>query len=232
MSKKKLKPKVKLKNIVLLSLLLAMLFMTYPVEISLAAGEGSCSVVPGSVIRGSTGNDFTFTFTASGLSITDNMNSGEISITVPSGFSPPQITSSSGNGYVTIDTTNSTGVTADLLTNLNDVSGWSSSDSDLNIGLEGTIAKEGSSLKISVSSEASAGALIYYNFSSPLNWTSYKKVGFWIYTTHSTNSVGDIQFLISENSNLSNSRITLNLPVLNANQWYFLVFRHTRLFFI
>ncbi|MGC8944015.1 MAG: hypothetical protein ACP5KX_07935, partial [Caldisericia bacterium] len=212
----------KFKVLLILPLLLMLIF-SYPLKLSIAAGEGSCSVTPTSVIKSSTGNNFTFTFTATGLALTDNMNSGELSITFPSGFSTPQTTSPSGTGYVTIDITNSSGITADLLTNLDSTSGWSTSTTNITLSSESTIKKEGNSLKIHVAGATTAGGLIYFNLSSSLNWTSYKKVGFWIRTSLSTSSSSDLQFLISENANLVSPGITLSIPVLNKDQWYFIV---------
>lgn len=212
----------KIRQIIVFKLILILL-ISMPLKLTFSAGEGSCTVMPTSVIRGSTGNNFTFTYTAAGIGITDNMNSGEIQISIPPTFSTPQTISSTGIGFVSIDTTNSTGISADLLTDLNDITGWFSSTANILLSTDSTTKKEGNSLKINVTAAATAGGLVYYNFSSPVNWITYNKVGFWIYTTKSTSSTSDLQFLISENANLSSPGIVLSIPVLNANQWYFII---------
>src|SRR5581483_7003151 len=58
-------------------------------------GSGTLSISPAYVIGGSTGTEFTFTYTAASGGISD----GEVDVTVPAGWSTPQTGNSSGAGW-------------------------------------------------------------------------------------------------------------------------------------
>ncbi|GEM_PF-494858 len=205
--------KLKISLAVILGLIISMVF---PTTLALNLyGSGTCTVNPTSVVAGSTGNNFTFTFTAS-----ENMDSGEISITVPSGFSAPQNSNPAGAGYVSINA-GSSGVAGDLLDNLNSISGWYPSDSDLTISSDSSVKKEGYSMRITVDDAASGGEYVYFNYFSSRDWSAYTAIGFWVHTSKNTSS-GDIQFLLSENANLLSPSETIDLPALSANVWYFI----------
>ncbi|MGC9089795.1 MAG: hypothetical protein ACP5IV_06615 [Caldisericia bacterium] len=165
----------KFKVLLILPLLLMLIF-SYPLKLSYsAAGSGTCVVNPTSVIQNSIGNNFDFTFTAA-----EPMESGEISITVPSGFSVPQTTTPLGQGYVSIDSKSSDVYVSRLVNNMDSSSSWFSSDPDLTISTDASTRKEGSSLKISVAANANASnERVYYQLLATEDWSTYTAVGFW-----------------------------------------------------
>ncbi len=61
-----------------------------------ADGDGTMTVLPTSVVAGSSGNNLTFTYTAAGT-----MTDGEVDLTVPTGWTVPQNTNPAGAGFVT-----------------------------------------------------------------------------------------------------------------------------------
>lgn len=202
------------KNLRLVLILTLILIFFNPLKVSLStAGSGTCVVEPTSVIQNSTGNDFYFTFTAA-----EPMESGEISITVPSGFSTPQTTNPLGTGYVSIDSYPAEVYIARLVNNMDSSSSWFSSDADLTVSTDTSIRKEGSSLKISVAANANAtDERVYYQLLATENWSSYTAVGFWIRTTSYMPS-NSIQFAFSTNNDLSGA-VTCNLGAISPNTW-------------
>jgi hypothetical protein len=60
-------------------------------------GDGAMSVTPTSVTTSSTGNNFTFAFTAGG---TGNMNGGSVSLDIPAGWTTPQTANSANPGFI------------------------------------------------------------------------------------------------------------------------------------
>ncbi|GEM_PF-2868181 len=65
---------------------------------SAADGSGALSVAPSSVVSGSTGNTLEFVYTAA----TGGTEAGDLQLSIPSGWSPPQATSPAGAGYVSL----------------------------------------------------------------------------------------------------------------------------------
>jgi hypothetical protein len=61
-----------------------------------ADGTGTMTASPTNVVNSSTGNELTFTYTAAAGSVSN----GELTITVPSGWSTPQTTNGNNPGYV------------------------------------------------------------------------------------------------------------------------------------
>ncbi|MBC7194411.1 MAG: hypothetical protein H5U37_01975, partial [Caldisericia bacterium] len=203
----------KFKALLILPLLLMLIF-SYPMKLSFsAAGSGTCTVTPTSVIQNSTGNTFDFTFTAA-----EPMESGEISITVPSGFSIPQTTNSAGTGYVSIDSMSSDVYVARLLNNMDSSSSWFSSDPDLTITTDSSTKKEGSSLKITVAANANgSGERVYYQLLATENWSTYTAVGFWIRSSVYVPS-GSIEFAFDDANDLS-SPSSYPIGSISANTW-------------
>lgn len=203
----------KIKLSLILSLLFILIF-SYPIKLSFsAAGSGTCVVTPTSVIQNSTGNTFYFTFTAA-----EPMESGEISITVPSGFSIPQTTTPAGQGYVSIDSKSSDVYVARLVNNMDSSSSWFSSDPDLTISTDSSIRKEGSAIKISVAAAANAtNERVYYQLLATENWSSYNAVGFWIRSSAYVPS-GAIEFAFDDANDLS-SPVTYAVGSISANTW-------------
>jgi len=75
-----------------------------------ANGDGTLTVLPASVVAGSTGNTLTFTYTAA----TGGLSSGAIELTVPNGWSAPSTTGSNA-GYTT-SSTGTVGVAGQVIT--------------------------------------------------------------------------------------------------------------------
>lgn len=203
----------KIKKCFILPLLFLLIF-SIQLKFSLgAAGSGTCVVTPTTVIQNSTGNNFEFIFTAA-----EPMESGEISITVPSGFSIPQITNPAGTGYVSIDSFSSDVYVAKLINNMDSSSSWFSSDPDLTISTDSSTKKEGSSLKISVATTANAtNEKVYYQLLSSENWSGYTAVGLWIRSSAYVPS-GAILFAFDDATDLS-SPSTYPIGSISANIW-------------
>jgi len=203
----------KFKLSLILPLLLILIF-SYPLKLSFgAAGSGTCVVDPTSVVQNSTGKTFYFTFTAA-----EPMESGEISITVPSGFSTPQTSNSAGTGYVSIDSKSSDVYVAKLVNNMDSSSSWFSSDPDLTISTDASQKKEGSSLKINVAKNADAiNEWVYYQLLATEDWSTYITVGFWIRSSVYVPS-GAIQFAFDDANDLS-TPTTYPIGSISANTW-------------
>ena len=197
----------------ILSLLL-ILILSYPLKTSFtAAGSGTCMVNPTTVIQSSTGNTFYFTFTAA-----EPMESGEISITIPTGFSPPQTSTPAGAGYVSIDSYPVGVYVAKLLNNMDSSSSWFSSDPDLTISTDSSTKKESSSLKITVAANANASnERVYYQLLTSEDWSSYTAVGFWIRSSVYVPS-NAIEFAFDDDNDLS-SPTTYPIGSISANTW-------------
>ena len=204
----------KIKKFLILPLLLILIF-SYPLKLSFgAAGSGTCIVDPTTVVQNSTGNTFYFTFTAA-----EPMESGEISITVPSGFNIPQTTTPAGTGYVSIDSKSSDVYVAKLVNNMDSSSSWFSSDPDLTISTDASQKKEGSSLKISVASTANASnERVYYQLLATEDWNTYTAVGFWIRSSVYVPS-GAIQFAFDDANDLSSPSTTYSIGAISVNTW-------------
>lgn len=197
--------------------LLLILILSYPMRLSFgAAGSGTCTVTPTTVIQNSTGNTFYFTFTAA-----EPMDSGEISITVPSGFSLPQTINPLGQGYVSIDSNSPDVYVARVLNNMDSSSSWYTSDPDLTLSTDSSTRKEGSSLKISVASTANASnEKVYYQLLATEDWSTYTAAGFWIRSSAYVPS-GAIQFAFATSNDLSLGVSTYSIGAISANTWTF-----------
>ncbi len=206
----------KFKVLLILPLLLMLIF-SYPLKLSYsAAGSGTCVVNPTSVIQNSIGNNFDFTFTAA-----EPMESGEISITVPSGFSVPQTTTPLGQGYVSIDSKSSDVYVSRLVNNMDSSSSWFSSDPDLTISTDASTRKEGSSLKISVAANANASnERVYYQLLATEDWSTYTAVGFWIRSSIFVPSSA-IEFAFDDANDLS-SPSSYPIGSISANTWTYI----------
>ncbi|MEW5759556.1 MAG: fibronectin type III domain-containing protein [Candidatus Thermoplasmatota archaeon] len=179
---------------------------------SAADGSGTNFVSPTSATAGSTGNTFTFTFTAA-----EEMGSGEISITAPTGWSAPQGTSGTA-GYTTAS---STGTIGKVVSNLDATTGWGGA-TGYTLSADTTVKKEGTaSLKCNIPANTAAGSW-YYNYGSAQNWASYTKMSFWIYSDVAT-SGGDFRLRLSESANLGTVDDNINIPALAANTWTYVV---------
>jgi phosphodiesterase/alkaline phosphatase D-like protein len=194
-----------------------LLLLSVAVPVAFAAdGSGTAVVTPTSVNAGSTGNTMTFTFTTA-----ESMNSGEVSIAVPSGWSAPQGVAGVA-GYVT--GTSASGTIATVLDNADSASGW----------LAGTACTGGLTLDTSVKQEGT-GALrcangnendgdLWYKTISPQNWAGYTKVGFWIRSSLPIANTGEIRFAYDDNADLATPIEQIELSqTIAANTWTYVV---------
>lgn len=135
-------------------------------------GSGANSVSPGTATAGLTGNTQTFTFTAS-----ETMNGGEISITVPSGWSAPQGTAGTA-GYTTA--TSASGTIADVKDNADSATGWDPNNACTNgLSLDTSIKHEGSgSIRCDNGNEGSGNR--WYKSITTEDWSGYNRISFWI----------------------------------------------------
>jgi len=178
-----------------------------------ADGSGTNIISPNSVNAGSTGNTLTFNFTSA-----EAMNSGEITIIVPSTWSAPQGT----NGVAGYTTATSTGIIADVKDNLDSVSNWAAQTGACNAGLltDSTTFHEGAASLLCQNSGATNNTKLYRNFSVAENWSGYTNVGFWIRASANLSS-SQYKFSYAANTNLGTPIASLNLPAITANTWTF-----------
>ncbi len=172
-------------------------------------GSGTNVVDPNTANVEEADKTFDFTFTAA-----ETMDSGEISITVPSGWSAPQDVSTTP-GYTTVA---STGMIADVFNALDTHSGWSTG-SNITISADGADYQEGSySISASITAAAQAGEKWYFNESGAKDFGSATKMIFWIKSSVST-TAGQLQFEVDNTADLASPEDTVNIPALTAGTW-------------
>ncbi|MDP2668855.1 MAG: hypothetical protein Q8P07_03425 [bacterium] len=178
-------------------------------------GSGINSVLPASVNAGSAGNTLTFTFTAA-----EAMNSGEIALTVPTGWSAPQGSVGTA-GYTTV--TSSLGTIGTVLDNADSVTGWSAGTQCGNgLTSETTIKQEGTASISCSAPNTAVGAVFYKNITSQ-NWSGYTKVAFWIHSGKAL-AVGDLQFSYDDSANLASPIENISVPAYIFNSgWNYVV---------
>ncbi len=193
----------------LLSIFIIIFSLSSSLPVFAADGSGTNTVSPNTAIAGSTGNTHTFTFTAA-----ETMNSGEISISTPSGWSAMQGTSGVA-GYTTVA---STGVTADVEDNADTITGWSAGNAcSGGLTLDTSVFHEGTGSINCNTNNQSSGNVWYKNISSQ-NWSGYTHVGFWIMVGRNISS-GNLRFAYDNNNNLASPIARINLPAITANTW-------------
>lgn len=185
------------------------------VFVALAAdGSGTNTIPPTSVLTDSTGNTFTFTFTAA-----ETMNSGEISINVPLGWSVPQ--SSSGTaGFTTANS--SAGTIADVKDNANSATGWSAGTACTNgISADSTTKQEGSSsIQCSNGNEATNDR--WYKNIAVENWSGYTKIAFWLRSSVAI-TAGRLNFAYDDSANLASPLEEISVGAISANTWTYVI---------
>ncbi len=161
---------------------LVILFSVFGVQYVFAAdgsGTASVSVSPSTTLVNSTTNALTFTFTAA-----ETMNSGGISISVPSTWSTPQGSSGTA-GYTTVSTN---GTVGNVFDEADTVSGWTGNACSGGLTLD-TVFKHSGTGSIQCINASESTHDVWYKTSTTQDWSSYTTVGFWIYTdTAFTNS--------------------------------------------
>ncbi len=178
-------------------------------------GSGTNSVSPGTSTAGATGDTQTFTFTAA-----ETMGSGEISITVPSGWSAPQGSSGTA-GYTTA--TSAAGTVADVKDNADSATGWVAGNACTNgLSLDTSVKHEGGGSVQCANGNEGAGNRWYKNITSE-NWSGYTRVGFWI---RSSGSISDtnLRFGYDNSANLASPLEQISFgQVIPANTWTYVV---------
>lgn len=184
-----------------------------------ADGSGTNTVSPTTATAGSTGNTHIFTFTAS-----ETMNSGGITITIPSSWSTPQGIAGTA-GYTTVSTT---GTVGQVLDSGDSLTGWGNNTSNPTacsggLSVDTSIKQEGSGAIKCINSSDKNNGVWYHNITSQ-NWSSYTSVGFWIRVSSAINN-GDLQFAYDDNSNLASPIAALSLgSAISANTWTYVSF--------
>ena len=84
-----------LRNLLLRSAFVALVVLAIPASPLASDGVGRMTVTPTKVVAGSSGNTFTFTFTADTGALV-----GQTLVDVPRGFSPPQATAAGAAGFL------------------------------------------------------------------------------------------------------------------------------------
>ncbi len=182
-------------------------------------GSGTNTVSLSNVLAGSTGNTLSFTYTAS-----ESLNSGGISLTIPSGWSTPQGVSGTA-GYTTISTT---GVVGSVFDEADSLTGWvrnSTNPTACSGGFSIDTATKHSgtgSLKCVNSSDSNNG--LWYKSIAAQDWSTYQTIGFWINTSAPIDN-GDLKFDYSAATNLSSPIESLSLgTAIPANTWTYVSF--------
>jgi hypothetical protein len=179
-----------------------------------ADGSGTNSVNPTTAVIGSTGNTLTFTFTGA-----ETMDSGGISITVPTSWSAPQA-SAGVAGYTTASSTS--GIIATVEDALDSAASWAADSGACNQGLSATssVLHEGSASLACRNVSATNNTKFYRNLSGAENWSGYTNAAFWIRTSANL-SAGQLKFLYDDNTNVASPIASINVPAVTANTWVY-----------
>lgn len=180
-----------------------------------ADGSGTNTVSPTTGTVSSTGNTYTFTFTAA-----ETMNSGGIRITVPSGWTAPQTTTSGSAGYTTVS---STGITGKVDDTMDSATGWSAGTacSTTAPAADTTTKQEGTASIKCVNGGEASGDVWYKNITSE-NWGSYTTVGLWLRADAAITS-NRLQFIYDDSTNCASELEALALEITTANTWEYKV---------
>lgn len=152
-----------------------------------ADGSGTNVVSPTTGNVSVSSQTYTFTFTAA-----ETMDSGTITLTVPSGWSAPQGTNGVA-GYTTA--VGSGNATVGTVLNTNDsITGWTEDDTDMcqTFGINTTTKIQGTGSVLCDNNPTSAGPdsgdAFSYDYGSGQNWSSlgYTQVSYWINRTNGT----------------------------------------------
>lgn len=175
-------------------------------------GSGTNSVSPTTANAGSTGNTLTFTYTASEV-----MDSGEMTITVPSSWSAPQSVIGTA-GYTTVSSVGA--IIANVEDNLNSTTNWVAQSGACNSGFvaDTVLFHEGSASLACRNASATNNTKFYRNLSVVEDWSAYTNVGFWIRTSVNLNS-GQLKFQYDDTASLATAIGNINVPAITANTW-------------
>lgn len=201
-----------------LVILSGILFLGTPVtyaEDGHSDGSGIMTVSPTSTSAGSTGGTYTFTFTAAEL-----MDSGSISLTIPNGWTTPQLT----NGVLGYTTVSGTGKSGDLLDAMDSTSGWSAGNMcGTSFATDATTKVQGTASIKCVNNNESNNDKYYKNITAQ-NWSGFQTIGFWIRIDSGINN-GDLTFNYDDTANLASPIEMLSLgKAVPANTWTYVSF--------
>jgi len=193
-----------------------------------ADGSGTGTVVPTGVVANSTGNDFTFTYTA-----TEDMGDGAVRLTVPAGFPDP----TPANTAVTV-TDGLTGASIDTLDAdppddwFGDVNGLVCLGCSVNLSTDtdpGDFVSGTGSLRAQIILNVGVGssARIYHNDAAVQDWSDYTHLSFHIRKDAllTVDLIAGAVLRISEGSNLVNpvsyplSAALLDVDLLDSGDW-------------
>ena len=165
-----------------------------------ADGSGTNVVSPTNVTVSSTGNNLSFTMTA-----TETMDSGGFNITVPSGWSAPNSTPATA-GYTTV--ASASGIVATVLNTLDSISGWTANQ-HMTLSADTGDKQEGTgSLSNAITANAAANEQWYFNYGGAMSWgaaangTNGQRVGMWIKSSVNTAS-GNLSWQDDNNASLA-----------------------------
>ena len=189
----------------------ALLFAVAP-SVFAADGSGTNTVNPTSTIISTTGNTFTFTFTA-----VETMDSGEIKLTTPSNWSTIQGVSGTA-GYTTATSTTG-GMIADVVNNADSATNWQKGSGCGSIALSTSTRQEGSgSIECGTLAQGANKPLQYYRLSSAVNWSAYTKIGFWIDSSVAVPS-NILEFAFSSANNLGSPQHVSIATAIPTSTW-------------
>ncbi|MEK7103751.1 MAG: hypothetical protein AAB870_05370, partial [Patescibacteria group bacterium] len=200
--------------------MLSSVILSFSAQQAFAAnGSGSMLVSPTTATASSTGGTYTFTYTAA-----EAMNGGEVSFTVPSGWSTPQGTSGVA-GYTTVSSTGTIGKTIDTA---DSITNWNHNTSNPTacsggLAVDTSIKFEGTGSVRCINSSDKNNGLWYKNITSQ-NWSTHSTVGFWIRTSAPINN-NDLNFDYDNSANIATPIESLSLGTsILANTWTRVVF--------
>ena len=177
-------------------------------------GSGTNTVFPTTATTSTTGNTFTFIYTAG-----ENLDSGGIKITVPAGgWSVPQ----GNNGVAGYTTATSTGTVADVKNNLDTSTGWAVTNR-MTLSADTGDKQEGTaSLSNAITSQAVANDQWYFNYGGAADWgesaSGNLRVGMWLKSSVAT-AAGNLHWQDDNSANLGSPSDTISLGGLSANTW-------------
>jgi len=178
-----------------------------------ADGSGTNIVSPTTGTISTTGNTYTFTFTAA-----ETMSSGGIQITVPSGWTAPQTTTAGSAGYTTVS---STGITGKVEDTMDSSTGWSPGTACLVMDpiADSTIKQEGTGSIKCANGDESKNDVWYKNISSE-DWSSYTTVGFWLRASGTIATNGNpFRFQYDDTANLASALESITIGITSADTW-------------
>jgi hypothetical protein len=143
-----------------------------PYVVRAADGSGANTVSPNMVQAGTTTSTLVFVFTAA-----EAMDTGEVTVTAPSGWSAPQGTAGTA-GYTTVAV--SSGMIGTVLDNAESTTGWVASTACTNGFTTDASVKFEGGFSFKCANGDQTGTDRFYKTISASDWSAYTTVSFWI----------------------------------------------------